>query len=182
MERFLFQKDVSMYTPAPDEKVTTVMLYSQNSLIRGELVTKDSARVSIWLRMQAQVNYVHVHRPQILLFGGPQTKSMAYEEMYFPIAQLVGFHIAPPAEEPLDYDIGEPNRAMREVNLLLGCFALKGSVRISTHTDFATSIEVAHTSWLSVYDAEIASPFMPQLPMIQTPMVLVNPMFASFGV
>ena len=171
-----------MYTLAPDEKATTVMLYTQNSLIRGELVTKENARVSIWLRMQAQVNYVHVHRPQVLLFGGTQTKSLAYEEMYFPIAQLVGFHIAPPADEPLDYDAEEPNRVMRDVNLLLGCFALKGSVRISTHTDFATSIEVAHTSWLSLYETEIASPFMPQFPMIQVPMVLVNPMFASFGV
>ena len=182
MERFLFQKDVTMYTLAADEKATTVMLYTHNSLIRGELVTKENARVSIWLRMQAQVHYVHVHRPQVLLFGGQQTKSMAYEEMYFPISQIVGFHIAPPAEEPLDYDADEPNRAMKDVNLLLGYFTLKGSVRISTHTDLATSIEVAHTSWLSVYDAEIASPFMPQLPVIQTPMLLVNPMFASFGV
>ena len=171
-----------MYTLAPDEKMTTVILYSNDSLIRGDLVTKESTRVSIWLRMHGQVNYVHLQKPQVLMFGGPQTKSLAYEEMYFPISQIIGFHIAPPGEEPLDYDADEPNRAMHDVNLLLGCFALKGKLRISTHTDFATTIEVAHTGWLSVYDAEIVSPFVPQMPAIQTPMLLVNPMFISFGV
>jgi len=171
-----------MYTLAPDEKVTTVMLYTGNAMVRGDLVTKENARVSIWLRMHGQVNYVHLHRPQVLLFAGPQTKSLVYEEMYFPIVQIVGFHIAPPAEEPLDYEADEPNRAMRDVNLVVGCFALKGKLRISTHADFATTIEVAHTGWLSVYDAEIVNPFMPQMPTIQTPLILVNPMFVSFGV
>ena len=171
-----------MDTLAPDEKVTTVMLYTQNSLVRGDLVTKESARVSIWLRMHGQVNYVHIHKPQVLMFGGPQTKSLTYDEMYFPISEIIGFHIAPSAEEPLDYDADEPNRAMHDVNLLFGCFALKGKLRISTHTDFATSIEVAHAGWLSVYEAEIASPFVPQLAAIQTPLILVNPMFVSFGV
>ena len=171
-----------MDTLAPDEKITTVMLYTHNSMVRGELVTKESARVSIWLRMQGQANYLHLHRPQVLMFGGPQTKSLAYEEIYFPISQIIGFHIEPPAEEPPDYDADEPNRAMKDVILLLGCFSLKGKLRISTHTDFATAIEVAHAGWLSVYDAEIVSPFVPQMPAIQIPMLLVNPVFVSFGV
>jgi hypothetical protein len=171
-----------MYTLAPDEKVTTVMLYTRDAIVRGELVTKASARVSIWLRMQAQVSYVHIHKPQVLMFGGAQTKSLGYEEMYFPISQIVGFHIAPPSDEPLDYEMDEPNRAMKDVNLLLGCFSLKGKLRISTHTDFATTIEVAHSGWLSAYDAEMTSPFVPQMPAIQVPMLLVNPMFVNFGV
>jgi len=48
--------------------------------------------------------------------------------------------------------------------------------------DFATAIEVAHAGWLSMYDAEIVSPFVPQMPAIQIPMLLVNPAFVSFGV
>lgn len=171
-----------MYTLAPDEKVTTVMVYTLNSLVRGDLVTKESARVSIWLRMQAQVHYIHIRKPQVIFLGGTQMKGFTYEEMYFPISQIIGFHIAPPAEEPVDYDATEANRAMADVNLLLGSFTLKGKIRISTHTDFATAIEVVHAGWLSVYEAEIASPFIQQMPAIQTPMLLVNPMFASFGI
>jgi len=177
-----YQKDVTMYTLAPDEKATTVMIYTQNSLVRGDLVTKATARVNIWLRMQGQVHYVHVHKPQVLMFGGPLTKSLSYDELYLPISQVVGFHIVPPAEEPLDYDPSEPNRAMKEVQLALGNFSAKGNVRISTHADFATSIEVAHAGWLSVYDAEISTLFVPQFPEFHTPLMLVNPMAVNFGI
>ena len=170
-----------MYTLAADEKATTVMIYTENALVRGELVTKQSARVSIWLRMQVQVNYLHIHKPQILAFGGPMTKSMISDEMYCPIDKIYGFHLAPPADEPLDYDDSEPNRAMKDANLLLGNFAVKGKFRISTHTDFATAMEVAHAGWLSVYDAEVGPLFVPSFPVMTAPMMLVNPKVVSFG-
>ncbi len=171
-----------MFTLGPDEKSTTVLIYTQNALIRGELVTKQSTRVSVWLRMQVEVNYLHVRKPQILAFGGPLTKSSINDEMYIPIAQIHGFHLAPPANEPLDYDPDEPNRAMKDVNLLLGEFSVKGKLRISTHTDLATAIEVAHTGWLSVYDAEIAPLFVQSFPVMKAPMMLVNPRVVSIGV
>lgn len=171
-----------MHTLAADEKATTVLIYTQNALVRGELVTKQSARVNIWLRMQVEVNYLHIHKPQILTFGGPLTKSMISDEMYCPISQIYGFHLALPADEPLDYDASEPNRAMKETNLLLGEFSVKGKLRISTHTDLATAIEVAHTGWLSVYEADIAPLFVPSFPVVHAPMMLVNPRVVSFGV
>ena len=34
---------------APDEKIALVMLYTHNMLVRGEIVIKESLRVSIWL-------------------------------------------------------------------------------------------------------------------------------------
>lgn len=176
------EKDVSMYTLASDEKVTTVMIYTSTALVRGELITKTSARVSIWLRMQGQVHYVHVHKAQVMSFGGPLTKSVAYDELYLPTAQIMAFHMAQAADEALDYDANEPNRAMHDVNLTLGNFTAKGKVRISTHADLATSIEVAHAGWLSVYDAEITTVFVPQFPTFHAPLMLVNPAVTSFGV
>jgi hypothetical protein len=181
MPIFFPVKDLPMYTLAADEKATTVLIYTENTLVRGELVTKQSARVSIWLRMQVQVNYLHIHSPQILAFGGPLTKSMINDEMYCPISSIYGFHVAPPADEPLDYDTSEPNRAMKDTNLLLGDFTVKGKLRISTHADFATAIEVAHSGWLSVYDAEVSPLFVPSFPVMTAPMMLVNPKVVSFG-
>ena len=171
-----------MYTLAPDEKVTPVMVYTQNALVRGELVTKTIARVNIWLRMQAQSYYIHIHKAQVLMFGGPLTKSFSYDELFVPISQVAGFHLVSQGEETLDYDPSEPNRTMHDVQLSLGNFAAKGKVRISTHADFATSIEVAHAGWLSVYDAELTTLFVPQFPAFHTPMMLVNPAFVTFGV
>jgi len=176
------EKDSPMYTLAADEKATTVLIYTENALVRGELVTQQSARVSIWLRRQVEVNYLHIHRPQILVFGGPLTKSMINDEMYCPIPSIYGFLLAPPADEPLDFDASEPNRAMKDVNLLLGEFAVKGKLRISTHADLATAVEMAHAGWLSVYDAEVSPLFVPSFPVMTAPMMLVNPKVVSFGV
>ena len=44
---------------APDEKTALVMLYTNNMLVRGEIVIKESLRVSIWLRTQGVPNYIH---------------------------------------------------------------------------------------------------------------------------
>jgi hypothetical protein len=169
-----------MYTLTPDEKTTTVMVYSRNKLIHGDLVTKDNIRVSIWLRMQAVPNYFHLLKAEVLFFGGTPPKSLAYDEYFFPTERIIGFHIAPPASEPLDYDPTELNRTMVEIGLMLGVFLLKGKIRISTRTEFATSIEVMHMTWLSIYDAVITNPFLTQLPAIQVPMLLVSPNQVSF--
>jgi len=170
-----------MHTLAPDEKISTVMVYSRNKLIHGDLVTKNNVRVSIWLRTQGVPNYIHLLKPQVLLFGGSPAKSLTYNELFFPAERIIGFHLAPPASDPLDYDPDEANRVMVDVNLILGVFMLKGRVRVSTHADLATSIEVAHVGWLSVYDAEISNPFVPQMPAIKVPMLLVRPAQVSFG-
>jgi hypothetical protein len=34
---------------------------------------------------------------------------------------------------------------------------------------------------MSVYDAWITNPYLPQMPALQTPMVLVNPTHIAFG-
>ncbi len=170
-----------MYTLGPDEKASTVMVYSHNALVRGDVVTRQSVRVGIWLRTQGVPNYVHLWKPQVLIFGGAAPKSVAYEEMFFPTNLIIGFHLAPPASEPLDYESNEANRTMTSASLLMGVFMLKGQARISTQSDFATSIEVAHTAWMSIYEADITNPYLPQFN-IHVPMLLVSPSQVSFGV
>jgi hypothetical protein len=64
----------------------------------------------------------------------------------------------------------------------MGNFAVKGKLRISTHSDFATAIELAHAGWLSVYDAEVSPLFVPSFPVMTAPMMLVNPKVVSFGI
>ncbi len=170
-----------MYNLTAEEKATTVMVYSQNMLVRGDLVTRQNVRVSIWLRTQGVPNYVHILKPQVLVFGGASPKPVSYQQIFFPVPEIIAFHIAPPAGEPPDYEPNEANRTMVDANLLVGTFTLKGKVRISTQTDFATSIEVARAAWVSVYEAEITNPYLPQMPAQHVPMLLVRPEAVSFG-
>jgi prepilin-type processing-associated H-X9-DG protein len=171
-----------MYSLGPNEKTTPVVVYARNKLIQGDLVTIENARVSIWLRMQNLPNYIHLLKANILFFDGSAPKSLEFNEYYFPIERIIAFHLAPPAIEQLDYNPDASDRTLVDVSLILGEFLLKGKIRLSTRADFATGLELSHMTWLSVYEAEITSPFLAQIPVIHTPMMLVNPRQVSFGI
>jgi hypothetical protein len=166
---------------ASDEKTAMVMVYTQNILARGEVIAKESARVSIWLRTQGVPNYIHLHRPQVISFLGAAPKTSSLSELFIPTVQVVGFHLAPPAQDSLDYDPAEANRMMQSLDVMVGSFLIKGKIRTSTQTDIATSLDVMRASWMSIYDAEIGNPYMPQFN-VQVPMLLVNPSLVNFGV
>ena len=165
---------------APDEKSATVMTYTQNSMTRGEVITKENVRVSIWLRTQGVPNYIHIIKPQVILFGGTPPKSMAMEEIFIPTDEVIGFHLAPPAQDPPDYDETELNRVMQPVEVVMGACILNGKIRISSQTDVATSLDVMRVAWVSLYDADISSPYLPQFTM-HVPMLVINPNRVSFG-
>jgi len=171
-----------MYILRPDEKTTPVMLYSQHNVVRGEAVVRQNVpRVNIWLRTDGAPRYIHVLKPQVLMFGGTPVKALSYSEIYFPTSQVIAFHTLPPAEEPLDYDPSEADRKMEVVELLVGTFVMKGNIRISTQTEVDNSLESARVSWMSVYDAWITNPYLQQMPALQAAMVLVNSAHISFG-
>jgi hypothetical protein len=171
-----------MYILRPDEKTTPVMLYSQHSVVRGEAVVKQSViRVSIWLRTDGAPRYIHVLKPQVLMFGGSPVKALSYSEIYFPTSEIIAFHTLPPIDEPVDYDSEEANRKMEVVELLVGTFVMKGNIRISTQTEVDNTLESARVTWMSVYDVWISNPYLPQMPALQVPMMLVNPTHIAFG-
>lgn len=172
-----------MYVLRPDEKTTPVMLYTHDTVVRGDVVSKQTVlRMNIWLRTDGTPKYMHVLKPQVIVFGGTPVRPLTFSEIFFPTSRLIGFHTLPPTDEPLDYDPDEANRIFQEVKVMVGTFVVKGKIRISTQTELATSLEVARASWMSVYDAEIANPYLPQMPPMQVPMMLVNPEQVAFGV
>jgi hypothetical protein len=171
-----------MYILRPDEKTSPVMLYTLNSVVRGEAVVKQNVpRVNIWLRRDGAPRYIHILNSQVLVFGGSPVKALSYSELYFPTSQIIAFHTLPPTDEPLDYDATEADRKMEAVDLLVGTFVIKGQIRISTHTEVDHTLESAVVSWMSVYDVSITNPYLPQMPALQVPMLLVNPSYVSFG-
>jgi hypothetical protein len=171
-----------MYTPTADEKLTPVMLYTPDTVVRGEVVTKENVhRINIWLRTDGAPKYMHILRPQVLVFGGSPVKALSYSEIYFPTSELIAFHTLPPTNEVLDYDENELNRMMQPVDVKVGTFIMRGKIRISTQTDIGSSLEVARISWMSLYDAEVTNPYLPQMAALHIPMVLVNPTHIAFA-
>ncbi|MGZ6346598.1 MAG: hypothetical protein ACXWNC_03370, partial [Anaerolineales bacterium] len=124
-----------MYTLASDEKASGVMIYTQNTLIYGEAITKQSNRVSVWLRTEGAPDYIHLLKPQVIFLNTGTARVLSYSEIYVPSAQIIGFHLTPPAHDPLDYDDSEMNRKMQPVTVLVGTFVSNGTIRISTQVD-----------------------------------------------
>ncbi len=166
---------------ADDEKLKMVMAYTPNMLARGEMIANEGVRLSIWLRTQGVSNFVHLIKPQAILFGNGAPRTLTYSELYVPTKDVIAFHLAPPLADPMDYDANEANRAMEPITALVGTFMIKAKIRISTQTDLGTSLDVMHMKWLSLYDAEICNPNLPQFN-LRVPMLLVNSETVTFGV
>jgi hypothetical protein len=165
---------------AADEKSTVVMVYTENSLVRGELVTKESVRVSIILRTEAAPRFFYLQNAKMVFFGGGPARSSNYSQVYIPVASVIGFHIAPPAQEPLDYDADENNRADEVVTAGVGTFLFKGKVRFSTQSGLNASMQMTQ-NWMSMYEVEITNPALPQMPAMSVPMLQVHPGHVTFA-
>jgi hypothetical protein len=171
-----------MYTLRPDEKTTPVMLYTKDAVIQGKVVTKEIIhRVNIWLRTDGVPKYMHLLDTHVVVLNGGASKTLSYPEIFFPTGELIAFHLLPPSEEPLDYDPGEANRMMVDLDVLVGTFVMKGKIRISTQTETGVSLEMARVSWMSLYDVVVTNPHLPQMPPLRSPMALVSPSHVAFG-
>ena len=121
-----------MYILRPDEKTTSVMLYTQDTLVRGDVVTTPNVhRVNIWLRTDGAPKYMHILKPQVIVFGGGTVKPLSYSELYFPTSQIIAFHTLPPTDEPLDFDFEETDRMMHTLDLLVGTFVMRSKQYIA---------------------------------------------------
>ena len=163
-----------MYTLGPEEKATVIMAYTQTGLIRGEVVTRESVRINTWFRTDSAPEYLHLYKTQWIQSSGDQIKSSTVSDMLLPISLVIGFHAAPPSAEPLDYNEREDNRVNKQITILMGLFKVKGRLRISAQTDIGTSLQITHSQWMSVYDGEISSNQISQMPPFTVPMLLVR--------
>jgi hypothetical protein len=164
---------------APDEKLTPVMVYTQNILARGLALTKENIRVSIWLRTQGVPDYIHLKKTNLLVFGG-SLQTHNFEDCYLPTPEVAAFHMLPPAADPVDYDASEANRKMEPITVMVGTFRFNGFMRMSTHTDFGTFLTISRSSYFSIYDVEISNSSLQGMGILRVPMALLKPSLITF--
>jgi hypothetical protein len=75
----------------------------------------------------------------------------------------------------LDYNVREDNRVNKPITILMGLFTVTGNFRTSPQADLLTNLQISHSPWVSIYDATISSPQLPQMPPFQVPMLLIRP-------
>ena len=165
---------------AADEKITPVMIYTVDSLVRAGVVTKENIRVSIWLRMAGAPEFIHLRNANVLVFG-TSLQSQNFPDYFISTPQVLAFHLLPPATDPVDYDETEMNRKMESLTVMVGTFRFNGHTRMSTQTDLATHLSIMRSPLISIYDIEITNPNLQAMGVLKVPFALVRTNGVTFG-
>lgn len=179
MENF---RKPSPYQVAPDEKTIMMMFYTPNGVYRGDAVMKNGIRASYWMRTPAAPDYIHLLNAQVIQFTGAQVKPLQFPEFFLPTGNLIAYHIAPPSQpDGFDFDETELNRTFESTSAVVGNFIFNGNLRIAAASSSRVSILSNRATWVSFYHVEIASPLLPQMGVIKSPVVLLRANAVSFG-
>jgi hypothetical protein len=170
------------YRLEPDDKVTPMMVYTNTSMTKGEFISKEVVRVGTWLRTVSGISYISLFRAQSMTSTGTTAQVASFSELHIPINQLVGYHILPPAQEPLDYDPTEPHRKMESLILTFGPFRALCKLRIGETSSLSTHLKTSREAYMSIYEVEVSNPSIPNMAAIKAPMMLVQPSLVTFAI
>jgi hypothetical protein len=161
--------------PVPsDDRKTPIMVYTSSSLARGTVTTLPVIRVSTWMRTQAAPDYFKLAQANVITAGIGGTQNLSFDELLIPTAQVIAYHIQPPAADPVDYDPSEPNRKLEPVTVLIGNFRFNGSFRMASQSYLSKYLETAREAWTSLYDVDISNPGLPAMGTIHVQMALLR--------
>jgi hypothetical protein len=171
------------YTLQMDDKVAHVMVYTWNSIYWGEVVVKELIRVSTWLRTNTAPDRITLYNVKVMnTISSSSSRPVQFTELHISTSQVLGFHLIPPAKDPLDYDSTEPNRRMQPVTLLFSTFRVDGNIRLATRTTLAKYLEVAVENYSAIYDAQVSNLLNPGFGVISVPFLLVRQESAVFAI
>ncbi len=170
------------YQPKAEEKLVPIMIYTPQKLIWGRLVTMQAIRVSNILQNEMAPDYFTLIDAQVLLFGaGQATQSLKFQMIQVATAQILAYHLLPPADESPYFDVNEPNRRMAHISALLGVFQFECSVRVAAQSELRTFLGAQKGDFLPVYDITMHCPLLPKLKPIKTPFMLLRQAQTAFG-
>ena len=172
----------AVYKLEPDQKVGSIMIYTATGICWGDVIVRDYVRISTWLRTNASPDIVCLHNARLLITTAPvDPKPMQFPQMFIATAEILAYHLTPPAKDPIDYDPSEPNRRMDPVSAILGVFRVDGLMRLSTRTDLARYLDMTHETFSALYEADISSPVMPTFKTMRVPFVLIRQAASIFA-
>jgi len=169
------------YQLGPEDKVLPVMVYIPNGVVRGETIIKQSIRIATWLRAATPIDYLRLYKAQVLLLAGGSIQTLAAPELFISVPQILAIHALPPVQESLDYDATEPNRKMDPILTMLGSFRIQANMRMAATTNMALHLTTIKETFITIYDAEITNPAIPNMGTVRTPMIFVRPASVLFA-
>lgn len=140
------------YRLAPDEKATQVMIGTADTLMWGDLVTKEAVRISAYLNTLAE-DYVSLRDAKIL-FLAPKEQMAPIERSLVHIRQeeiLIFFVMHD--EEPLPEET--QTRRYEPVEAIIGSFQIEGAILKAPISNVQNMLLVSKATYLPIYSVTI---------------------------
>ncbi len=157
-----------------DEKVVPVMVYTDTSVIWGDMIVKNVVRVGTWLRTNTAPDDFTIYNSKVMVIGSGTPRAMPFQEVHVVIPYILAYHILPPAQEPLDYDPTEPNRKMEPMTAVVGSFRMDARMRMASSANLKRYLEFTRETFTPLYEVEISNMIQPSLGAMKVPFVMVR--------
>lgn len=159
------------YTVGPDEKTTQVMVGTPDTLIWGNLVTKEQVRMSVFMNTLAE-DFVPLHDAK-MLFLAP-TQQMAPLErpaLHVKFEEILLF-FAMVDREPLPEET--EMRRYEPVEVIVGSYQIEGKIVKSPMSTLQNMLLISKSVYIPVYEATVRHVAKPWLGTFSSPRVQVR--------
>ena len=165
----------------PGDKATDVTAYTQTTMIRGELITREAIRVSTWLRTPGLPEYAGMYNVKLLrAVGVGEPQAIEFDEFHTPVGPIIALHMTPPNEDPIEHDPSEQNRKMVPVTAIAGPFRFDGSLRMPQHLTLTKQMSLLRDPFITLFDVRVVSLLEPEKE-TRVSMVVLRPNQFSFS-
>lgn len=164
-----------IYTPAADEKLKSVMIYTLHDIYWGDVVIKQQFRTSTWLQTSAAPDFITLLNGKVIhtLQGGSPHPSQV-TEAHVPVPEIMLFHLTPPEVEPIEVDPLAAKMQKIKVSLITGGFEVDGDIEISAKTTLTGYLAITREIYYGIHDASIKCLTMPGFGTIKVNFVIVR--------
>ena len=140
------------YTLAPDEKATQVMIGTADTLMWGDLVTKQAVRISAYLNTLAD-DYVPLRDVKVLFLAPKeQVAPIKRSSVHVRQEEILIFFVMHD-EEPLPEET--QTRRYEPVEAIIGSFQIEGSILKAPISNVQNMLLVSKATYLPIYSVSI---------------------------
>jgi hypothetical protein len=153
----------AVYHLDPGDKATGITAYTLQSVVRGDLVTRDAIRVSTWLRTPGLPDYASMFNVTLMrAVGTGEPEVNEFDEFHMPVAPIIALHMTPPNEDAIEHDPMEQNRKMVPVTAVSGPHRFEGSFRMPQHLTLTKQMSLLRDPFITLFDVTVLSVLEPE--------------------
>lgn len=140
------------YTLRPDEKVSQVMVGTAHALIWGDLVTRESVRLSVFLNTLAE-DFVPLHDVKILFLAPTQqVPPQERSTLHVKLEEIMLFLVMDDPEPLLEETETQRYEPMEVIS---GSYQIEGTILKSPVATLENMLLVSRSAYMPVYEATI---------------------------